>query len=252
MRVTWIVSAATAIVLLGASILAFLNPVWVGFEQDRVGVALAGPDVSDPYTGFCHDGPIARITGSILHDVVLGGEFDVAFDSTRCRHFGTQFGDTPVLTAAERSHMRDVRAVFQGLYVLVAVSVLALLLTFRLANRSDARGAWLRAVRRGAGLLAIAVAALGAVSLVAFDAAFEAFHQLFFAAGTYDFDPRVSHLVQLFPDQFWSDTTLALGAVLIVGAGLVAWLATRGVAGLDAAQAKAGSPASLRVREVAR
>ena len=58
---------------------------------------------------------------------------------------------------------------------------------------------------------------------VAFDQAFEVFHELFFAGGTYTFDPSTDRLVQLFPIQFWEETTLALGVVLVVIAGAFAW-----------------------------
>jgi uncharacterized membrane protein len=85
-------------------------------------------------------------------------------------------------------------------------------------------------VRRGAGGLAVVIAIVGAVSVVAFDAAFEAFHQLFFPAGTYSFDPATSRLVQLFPDRFWSETTLAVGAVGLVVALGVTWVASRRLA----------------------
>ncbi len=63
--------------------------------------------------------------------------------------------------------------------------------------------------------------AAGIFSVVAFDTAFELFHRLFFGPGTYSFDPRTERLVQLFPDQFWFETSLALGAVLLVLALLV-------------------------------
>ena len=48
-----------------------------------------------------------------------------------------------------------------------------------------------------------------------FDQAFELFHEIFFAPGTYMFDPRTEKLVQLFPDQFWSETSVALAGVVL-------------------------------------
>jgi integral membrane protein (TIGR01906 family) len=67
----------------------------------------------------------------------------------------------------------------------------------------------------------------GFIALFAFDAAFEVFHRLFFAGGTYLFDPRTDRLVQLFPFAFWDETTMALGAMIIVLALLVAFVAGR-------------------------
>ena len=41
------------------------------------------------------------------------------------------------------------------------------------------------------------------------------------------FDPRTEKLVQLFPDQFWSETSVALAGVVLVLAVLVAVVAGR-------------------------
>jgi uncharacterized membrane protein len=72
---------------------------------------------------------------------------------------------------------------------------------------------------------------------VAFDLAFEVFHRLFFAGGTYGFDPRTDRLVQLFPDQFWYETSIALGIVILVLALGLRLVAVRRAAGLELAGA---------------
>jgi integral membrane protein (TIGR01906 family) len=76
--------------------------------------------------------------------------------------------------------------------------------------------------------LAVGVVVLGVVSFVAFDALFEAFHRIFFAGGTYLFDPRTERLVQLFPEAFWSETSIVLGVVLVGLARIVAVVGRRG------------------------
>jgi uncharacterized membrane protein len=60
---------------------------------------------------------------------------------------------------------------------------------------------------------------------------FEAFHRLFFAGGSYTFDPRTERLVQLFPDAFWFETSIMLGGVLVVLAVAVRLLVGRRVGG---------------------
>jgi integral membrane protein (TIGR01906 family) len=60
---------------------------------------------------------------------------------------------------------------------------------------------------------------------VFFEQAFELFHEIFFPPGTYLFDPRDEKLVQLFPDQFWSETSVALAAT-ILGLALIVVFAT--------------------------
>ena len=57
--------------------------------------------------------------------------------------------------------------------------------------------------------------------------AFEIFHRLFFAGGSYTFDPRTDRLVQLFPFDFWSETTLVVGGMIVVLAALVWFGASR-------------------------
>jgi integral membrane protein (TIGR01906 family) len=200
-----LVAVAAAIVILAASVLPFLTPAWVGFEQGRAESAAR--------TGYAPE-VLQAVTNSILADLVLGpGRFDVLMNGT------------PVLTDAERGHMRDVRGVFAGFGILALAALGLLFLVARRARDPESRAwAW-ASVRRGARGLAVGLAVAGILALVAFDAAFELFHRLFFAQGTYSFDPSTSRLVQLFPDSFWSETTLAVGAIAILAALSVAWLA---------------------------
>ena len=89
-RIAPIVAAvATPCVVVGFAVLLFLNPSWVGFDQDR-------SDVSG-LTGYTPN-QVRQVTGSILSDLVFGPpNFDVTLDGK------------PVLDASERSHMADVR-----------------------------------------------------------------------------------------------------------------------------------------------
>jgi uncharacterized membrane protein len=87
--------------------------------------------------------------------------------------------------------------------------------------------------------------------VVAFDAAFEVFHELLFPAGSFSFDPATEHLVQLFPDQFWSDTTLALGVLTFTLSIVVAAVAARRAARLERASSSSVAAAVLTPRSVA-
>ena len=78
-----------------------------------------------------------------------------------------------------------------------------------------------QATEAGASVSAGGVVVVGLAFTVFFDQAFEIFHRIFFPPGTYTFDPRTEKLVQLFPDQFWSETSLALAvAVLVLSLGV--------------------------------
>jgi hypothetical protein len=229
-----LVAGATAVVIVAASILPFLNPVWVGFEQRRA--------EAPAWTGYA-DADLTAATNAILADLIVGPpDFDVAI------------AGEPVLTDRERGHMRDVRSVFLGLWALSALSAGVLVLAWR-GTRAVADGParaapfW-RAVGRGAGGLALAVVALGAVALVAFDFLFEVFHRLLFAGGSYTFDPSTDRLVQLFPFRFWLETSLAVGAIIVVLCGAVSLLARRASlnARRDRTAGAAGVPAGRGAR----
>lgn len=203
-----LVATATALVILGASILPFTSPAYVRGEQDRVGVG--------SLTGYT-SAELDTIAGALLGDLFLWRS-----------DFGVTIDGSPVLSDRERGHMRDVRTVFWGLILVVAAAALVLVRAAR-GTRADAssRVATWRAVGYGARGLAVAVIVLGLVAALAFTAAFEVFHRLFFSSGTYTFDPATDRLVQLFPMQFWSETTMFLGGVMLALVAGVAWFAGR-------------------------
>lgn len=209
-----LIGLATAIVIVAVGILPFLTPQWIGFEQGRADATA--------WTGYTTD-ELRTATDAILADLVFGPP-----------HFDVEVGGEPVLQERERAHMRDVRTVFTGLFMLAAISVGVLLLASR---RADRAGTW-RAVRRGAIGLAIGVVIVGAIALVAFDTLFELFHEIFFPAGSYLFDPTTDRLVQLFPFQFWDDTAMVVGLVIIAISLVVA-----GVAGRRAGRSATVAPA---------
>jgi integral membrane protein (TIGR01906 family) len=200
-----VIAVATAFVILAVTIPLFLNPLWVSFEQGRAEAAA--------WTGFSET-DLHAATGSILSDLVIGPpDFDVAI------------AGTPVLDERERQHMRDVRGVFIGFFAVALVLGLAAVVIAARRRGAAARAATWRAVWGGAVGLIATLVVVGVVSFVAFDTLFEVFHQIFFAGGSYTFDPATERLVQLFPFAFWQETAIVLGIVAIALALLVAWVA---------------------------
>jgi integral membrane protein (TIGR01906 family) len=211
-----LVGIATGVVILAVAIIPFISPVWVSFEQGRAR--------AEAWTGYSPE-QLRQATDAILSDLVVGPpNFDVAV------------AGQPVLNVRERAHMTDVRSVFGGLALLAVASLVLLGVGHRLAHGS---GAFWRAVRRGAAVLALGVLVMGLIGTFAFDATFDVFHRLFFAGGSYTFDPRTDRLVQLFPEQFWFESALALGALILLLC-LVTWrVATeRAVAGVSRREAR--------------
>jgi integral membrane protein (TIGR01906 family) len=202
-----VTSMATAVVIVALAIVPFLTPAWVSFEQGRTGaLELTGFTVAE----------LGTATEAILTDLVIGPP-----------DFEVEVGGKPVLDERERAHMRDVRGVFAG-FGLVALIAGAGLVVSVLAARRLGHGerAW-AAIRNGARGLAIGVVVAGVIVLFAFDAVFEIFHRLLFPSGSYTFDTGTERLVQLFPFNFWAETTMAVGGVILVASVLVSFIAGR-------------------------
>ena len=196
--------AMAVVVLLTGPLLLFFPPV-VSFEQARHDVPrLLGTDQAT----------VDRATAAMLGDLLRNGDFGVSIVPS----------GEPVLDAKERSHMRDVGGVVRGLLLADAIALaLALLLGWRL-RREPARRA--RAMLAAAAGIGVGALALGAFFALAFDAAFAAFHAIFFAAGTWTFGPD-SNLLRFFPEPLWYELALLAGATIVLSTLLVGGWAWR-------------------------
>jgi len=202
-----VTALAAAVVVIAIAILPFLTPAWVSFEQGRTHAATLAGYTTDELSGA---------TNAILHDLVLGPP-----------DFAVTVQGAPVLEERERAHMRDVRGVFAGFYALAIVAAVGLAVLCAGARRmGHPERAW-GAIAGGMRWLIVGVVVAGVIAAVAFDALFEVFHELFFPAGSFTFDPRTDHLVQLFPFDFWSETTIVVGVVIVALAAVVAVVAGR-------------------------
>ncbi len=123
--------------------------------------------------------------------------------------------DCPLFNESELRHMRDVKQLTRVVFALGLASALlilgAILLDWQLA---------LVGLRRGAWLTLLLIAALGLVSLAAWDNAFDRFHEIFFAAGSWRF-PFSDSLIRLYPEQLFVDAALAIALMATAGACLV-------------------------------
>lgn len=207
-RVAGVLTAiATAVVITAIAIVPFLTPAWVSFEQARSG--------APQLTGYT-TAELRTATDAILADLVFGPP---AFD--------VRIGGATVLNEREMAHMRDVRGVFAGFGLLAVLAGAGLVAAIALARRlGHPERAWSE-VRNGARGLVVVVILAGLVAVFAFDAAFDIFHRVFFAGGSYTFDPGTERLVQLFPFAFWSESTMAVGALIIILSLVVATFAGR-------------------------
>ena len=131
-------------------------------------------------------------------------------------------------TNDERSHMADVRRVFDGAKILTPAGLFVMAIRLQRARTHSAE-AMLRLVRDGAIAAGVTVTAVGIVAALAFDQAFLLFHEVFFPQGNFLFDPATSNLLRLYPDWYWQGITIRIGLSFIALASVVAVAASLGL-----------------------
>lgn len=200
-RAPWPVSllfgASIGLLILLTGPLLLFNPWFVSALQAR-------HDVAEAFE--TSQGEIDGVTGQFLADLFTGGDFDATLDGR------------PLLDDAERSHMADVSNLVRVLVLTAGVALIVAALTGTLLRGESRRMATV--LLGTAAAIGAAGLVLGLVFAIAFDAAFLAFHALFFPPGTYLFTPG-SNLVTLFPEGFWFEASLIAGATVVLSALVV-------------------------------
>jgi integral membrane protein (TIGR01906 family) len=116
----------------------------------------------------------------------------------------------PAFGDRELRHMRDVRRYVLGLYLIHAIGIAALVVLGLMRRTRRVVGDGLVA---GA-LFTLAIAGLVAVYVAVSPVSFlGGFHRFFFSGDTWRF-AETDTLRRLFPDSFWSDTAVVLGALV--------------------------------------
>ena len=129
-------------------------------------------------------------------------------------------GELPFFSEREVQHMVDVKVLLArtwdagwaafGLLAAIAIAGVAL------RGRFDCRAAARAAAWGGVGAAAI-IGVLAVVAVSGFDGAFRQFHLLFFTNDLWMLSSR-DRLIQLFPQGFFFETTLLIGAAAVIGA----------------------------------
>jgi len=138
----------------------------------------------------------------------------------------------PIFSARETQHMADVKDLFVVVNRVQEISVVYIL-AYVVAFFIWARDGNVRqlAAQSLAGI-ALGLAFVGGIGIFAafgFEAAFERFHLIAFSNDLWRLDPATDHLIQMFPEPFWRDMTIVLGAMcaleaLIIGSMASAYL----------------------------
>jgi integral membrane protein (TIGR01906 family) len=135
----------------------------------------------------------------------------------------TGFGNGPgvlLFTADEWRHMADVRTVFIAMEIAAVSALAALAVIGRVVARRGV-GAIAALARDASVIAAVAVAILGVAAAFAFDSLFLMFHELFFPQGNFLFPPD-SNLIAMYPDQYWYETTIRIGAAFVLTMAVIA------------------------------
>ena len=156
--------------------------------------------------------------GSIAHQI--RGYFNSTAEPLEIR--ATIFSEErDLFNRREIIHMKDVKHLIWGVYVVGGLSLAYLLgsasLGFRRHGRSYAQPL-ARNLLWGSAATAGFVLAVGLAALVGFDRLFLFFHQVSFTNDFWMLDPRSDYLVILFPEGFWYDATMFVGILAVMGA----------------------------------
>lgn len=197
----------TLLVIIATALLPLLTPPFLHPALDAAG--------SPARLGLPADLAYALSDRSV-EELVLGpGTF--AFDGP---------DGSPFYDASERSHLAEARLLLWLCLLAGALSLLAIGAAMLRSDPPWRRSAW-RIISRTGAATAVVVIVLGLLSLVAFDALFTLFHQVFFPAGNWSFDPATQRLVQLYPFRFWQLAAGALGLLVLLLGVLAWWLGRR-------------------------
>lgn len=187
-----------------------MTMAFVSFEYHR-------PDFPPDFYGFTLEDRLRYAPFAL--DYLLNGE-DIDFLANL-----TFPGGAPLFNNRELRHMQDVKVITEWAYraavglgaVLIAASAILWL-----------RGRWhLRAGLRAGGSLTIAIIALIIVlAFVSWDTFFTAFHEAFFEGDSWLFLTSDT-LIRLFPEAFWFDAAIFIGAVAALGAVVLVVIAQR-------------------------
>lgn len=199
----WVIALLFPVLLVLLAVRLVMTPQFLQIEYQR-------PGFPEDYYGFSTEdrlryGPIA--VDYLLSSADISLLADLSFPEG-----GTLYN------IRELGHMRDVKTVTQAAYAFALIgAVIFLFCAIFLFQRQ--RDRLFMAIARGAWVTIGLIAAIVIGAVVAWDAFFTFFHNVFFASGTWQF-AYSDTLIRLFPEQFWFDAAIVIGAVALAGSAL--------------------------------
>ena len=124
-----------------------------------------------------------------------------------------------IYSEKEISHMRDVKTLIKGLYVLSTISLTLILTTIIWGiaiKKSRFIAVLLKLLSSSAKYILITAIILGIVSILAFEQVFLIFHEISFANDLWMLDPSKDYLIMMFPQTFFLEATLLIGLFTLI------------------------------------
>ncbi len=119
-----------------------------------------------------------------------------------------------LFAAGEVSHMADVKSVITMAFIVGAVLAVVMIIAIVYLMRRSTGGVR-RGIFAGSIVTLMLVIGLGVLAFMGWETFFTDFHQIFFKNGTWTFYLDDS-LIRLFPEQFWTDSGLFIGVVVLL------------------------------------
>ncbi len=132
--------------------------------------------------------------------------------------------ETALLSAEETIHMRDVKSLMRTLYRAneVALGFVLAYVAGVVLWSGERSGRDLAAyVLGGVGVGIVVGVAVGVITLVGFESAWEQMHEIIFTNDFWLLDPSRDRLIQMFPESFWAEATLIVVALALVEAAVL-------------------------------
>jgi len=207
-------SLAVPLWLVLAGVRLLLSEQFLHFEYRRPGFP------ADAY-GFAIEDRIRY--GPVAVNFLFNGEAIDYLASQRmprekCWNPAPGAADCPLFSQRELRHMADVKRTTTLAFALALISAFVGACT-ALASRQDQGFRFEIAVgiQRGCKLALLSIAFLAALAIAAWDRSFDAFHEVFFTAGTWRF-PFSDSLIRLYPEQLFIDAALLIAIFVSLSA----------------------------------
>lgn len=207
-------SLAIPLLLVIGGVRLLLSEQFLRFEYSRPGFPV------DPFGFSAQDrldyGPYA------LNYIYNGETIDylaaLRLPGDKCWHKVAGGSDCPLFSERELQHMADVKRTTAAAFSLAAIcAVIGAAIAFASRQSEGLRATIVVGIGRGCKLTLLSVLFTAVLVLAAWNRAFDAFHELFFAEGTWRF-PFSDSLIRLYPEQLFIDAALVIAIFTSLGA----------------------------------